>query len=248
MQRRDFLRRAPVALAAIGAPVAAATIAAPAENPALLALGEELPKVEQTYQDALTAWRTAWDFWSPQWPLAPEACCNKWGSTGYGRELERDLRGAGIRREGQSTCWTIKTTSEMENDIDRARELLAKDDKRKRSYGKRFRQYRHEEIADAELGLALLPGYLTEIEQIKRESDFEAIDKERHRATDAIFAFARIVLAEQSLTLEGVKIKARACAAINRLHPYDRKFGDMGAWKYETNITGLLGAAVLEVI
>ena len=65
MQRRDFLRRAPVALAAIGAPVAAATIAAPAENPALLALGEELPKVEQTYQDALTAWRTAWDFWSP---------------------------------------------------------------------------------------------------------------------------------------------------------------------------------------
>lgn len=72
MQRRDFLTRAPVALAVIGTPVAAAAIPAPAENPALLALGEELPKVEQAYQDALAAWRAAWDFWSPQWPLAPE--------------------------------------------------------------------------------------------------------------------------------------------------------------------------------
>ncbi len=84
---------------------------------------------------------------------------------GYDREIERDLRGAGIRREGQRSAWTIKTAAEMEQDIERAREMLAKDDKRKRSYGKRFRQHRYNEIAEAELGLALLPGYLTEIDR-----------------------------------------------------------------------------------
>lgn len=248
MQRRDFLTRAPVALAAIGTPAAAATIAVPAENPALLALGEELPKVEQAYQDALTAWRTAWDFWSPQWPLAPEACCNKYGASGYNRELERDLRGAGLKREGESTCWTIKTAAEMEREIDWQRELLAKDDKRERSYGKRFRQYRHDAIAEAELGLALLPGYLAEVDRIKRESSFKAIDKERHRATDAIFAFVRKVLMEPSQTIEGVRIKARACAAINRLHSYDRNIGNLDAFKHKEYLPALLGAAVLEVI
>lgn len=251
MNRRDFLSSAPVALTVTAAPVAVAAqcVVGLDENPALLALAQQLPEVEQAYVDTLKAEREAWRIWSPQWPLAPEACCNKWGASGYNRDLERNLRGAGLRREGQSTCWTIKTASEMERDIERAHEMLAKDDKRKRSYGKKFRQYRHEEIAEAELGLLLLPGYLAECERIKRESRYMDLVDANSSAREAMFNFVREVLAEQARTMEGVVIKARACAAIGRMTDYDQSWGQMVEnTTHRKSMAGLLGAALLEVI
>lgn len=249
MKRRDFLTRAPVAMAATAAPVAAmaatANLPEPAENPALLALGAKLPKVEQAYHDALEKWLTAWAIWSPQWPLAPDPCCAGWGSG----DLECDLREAGLQREGESYPRHIRTREEMERSIENARELLAKDDRRKRSQGKAFRRFRHEQIAKAELGLALLPGYLAEIDRIKRESGFKAIDRARLRTSIALFTFARKVLAEQSLTIEGVRIKARACAALNRMHDYDIHMADLNDGRNNrSSMAGLLGAALLEVI
>lgn len=227
MKRRQLLTRALLGTAFMGVPVAVAEASArpamPAENPNLIALGAELPNIEQAYLGAVKKWSAAWTEWAPQWPLAPEACCQKF----HGHEMERDLTGMGLTRDGETAPWYVKTAAQMECDIDTAREALAKDDKRKRSYGKRFRQYRHDEIAQAELGLALLPGYLAERERVKRESGFDAIDKERYRASDAVFEFARRVLEEHSLTAEGVRIKVQACAALGRMHPYDRSWGRM---------------------
>jgi len=249
LNRRDLLTRAPAALAVIASPAVASAVPATAENPKLLALGAKLPEIEQAYQDALKAWSAAWNLWSPQWPLAPEACCSKWGAEVGGREMERDIRGVGLIREGARAPWMIKTAAEMEQDIERARESLARDDRRKRSAGKRFRRYRHEEIASGELGLALLPGYLAERERIRRESGFEAIDKARNRTADALFAFAREVLAEQSSTIEGVRIKAQACAALGRMHSYDARWAQLGdTAKHKASMAGLLGKALLEVI
>lgn len=248
--RRSFLAAIP-AIAVTAAPVAAAThwVAPTDENPELLLLGKKLPEIEQAYHDALAAWREAWRIWSPQWPLAPEPCCNKWSGSGYGRELERDLRGAGLRREGQSSAWTIKSAAEMERDIDRARAALAKDDKRKRSYGKLFRDYRHEEIAEAELGLILLPGYLAECERIKRESGFEEIEAARQRTAHKLFEFAREIVSVKSTTIEGVTIKASACAAVGRMRHGDVMYEQLtDSTTHEQPMAALLGQALLEVI
>ena len=60
---------------------------------------------------------------------------------------------------------------------------------------------------------------------------------------------ARKVLAEQSLTIEGVRIKARACAALNRMHDYDIHMADLNDGRNNrSSMAGLLGAALLEVI
>lgn len=257
MKRRDLMRLAPAMAAAtavgMAAPIAAAETPAElpllTENPNLLKLGDELPKVEQAYQNALQAWRDAWAKWSPQWPLAPEVCCNKYGARGHNRELERDLRGAALQREGEECTWYIKTAEEMEREIESAREALAKDDKRKRSWGKAFRQYRYQEIADAELGLILLPGYLAERERVQRESNFAAIHKARSETCDALFSVTRNILQHQSLTMEGVKIKARACAAVGRMPTYDQAWGQMkDNTAHEDCMAGLLGKAMLEVL
>lgn len=251
MKRRQFLTRAPLAMAVVAAPVAAAeaTVDLPTqtENPTLLALGADLPKTEQAYQAALKTWQAAWAEWAPQWPLAPDVCCNKYGASGYNRELERDLTGAGLRREGETCTWYIKTAEEMECDIERAREALAKDDKRKRSWGKSFRQYRYQEIQDAELGLALLPGYLAERERVRTESNFDAIHVARIKTREALFAFVRRVLTEPSHTSEGVMIKAQACAALNRMHRYDQCMAAMTDTIDNIDcMAGLLGQAMLE--
>ena len=243
--RRNFLTRAPLAVAALAAPVAALA-SVPDENPKLLELGAEFPAVEKAYQDALANWQAAWTEWSPQWPLAPEPCCNKWG-WGHSREMERDLTGQGLIREGEKDPWYIKTADEMERDLEMEREMLAKDHKRKRSYGKAWRQYRHDNIAEAELGLALLPAYLAERDRIKRESNFETINKARHRTSEDLFAFARRVLGEPSYTLAGVKIKAEACSALGRMHSYDATWGHVGdSTKNKSSMAGLLGQALLD--
>ncbi|MGA0617421.1 hypothetical protein [Paracoccus sp. KR1-242] len=254
MKRRGFLKLAPAAFAAGTVPVAALDRAVEAEaqtqeNPELLVLGEKLPEIEQAYQEARAAWFEAWEFWSPQWPLAPEQCCNKWGGLGYGRELERDLVGCGLIRDGEAAPWSIKTAAEMEEDIDRARALLAKDDKRKRSLGKGFRRYRYQEIATAELGLALLPGYLAERARIVRESGFAEIHKKRNTTSSDLFALVRRIVTEPSRTMEGVKIKAAACAALSRMHRTDCYLGHMDdSLTHKTSLAGMLGAALLEVI
>lgn len=253
MKRRQFLTRAPLAMAVVAAPVAAAEAQAilpvQAENPTLLALGAEFQQAEQAFQDALQTWRTAWAEWSPQWPLAPDVCCNKYGASGYNREREHDLTGAGLCREGERCAWYIKTADELEGEIESARESLAKDDKRKRSYGKSFRRYREQEIADAELGLILLPGYLAERERVQRESNFAAINKARSDTAQNLFVLTRQILAEQSLTVEGVQIKARACAAIGRLPAYEQMWGQMrDNTEHKDCMAGLLGKAMLEIL
>lgn len=237
-------RRAMLATIPATAALPAAALSTPeaAENPNLLELGSELAAVEGAYQDALKNWQAAWAKWSPQWPLAPQPCCNKF----RGGEIERDLSGRGLIREGEARPWYISAAEDMERDLERERELLAKDDKRKRSYGKRWRQYRYDHIAEAELGLALLPGYLAERDRIARESNFEAIHKARYRTSEELFAFVRRVLEEPSRTLTGVKIKAEACAALERMHSYDRMQGlVVDGTKHKSNMAGLLGEALL---
>lgn len=212
------------------------------ENSALIALSQQTAEIEATYRDAVAAFDEMMRIWSPQWPLAPEACCRKHN----GGDLERDILGSGLQRKGEKKCWSIMTAADLEQRRDRALELLAKDDRRKRSYGRKFREHWSDELAQAEIGLALLPGYHAECARIKRESNADAVGQAVMDAAAAIYRHAREVLAQPSLTKSGVKIKADACAAIGRMRSYDRHLSDLrdlGAGR--TSLAVMLAEAVI---
>lgn len=249
MQRRDFLTRAPVALAVIGTPAAAAAVQAPAENPALLALGEDLPKVEAAYRAASEARRDAWRLWSKQWPLAPDACCNlDW--CGWSDRAERDLSGAALIRPGRDRPVRVNTVREMEDRAELMRKCLAKDNRRKRKESKKTRAYWQGEIARCELGVQLLPSYLAECDRIRLESAYDTLRVQQDEARRALFALARAALAEKASTSRGLKIKAEICAALGAMGAYDVNFGQIedATRNPASNMAALLASAVLDAI
>ncbi|NPD14456.1 hypothetical protein HOY34_04485 [Xinfangfangia sp. D13-10-4-6] len=249
MKRRQFITAAPVAalapLAVCEAPSVAAP--APAENPALLALGQELPGVEAAYHNACTAWDAMWREWHPQWPLAPDPCVVQGG--GWIGEIERDLNGSGLVRPGQDKPMRRLELHNMESRRDSMLAALARDAKRKKPSSRRTLNYWQSEIDRAELGIALLPGYLSECERIRKASDFEALEAARVAARDRMFDFARQVLGEPAATIEGVRIKARAVAALGNLRPYDATWGNLRDMTGPKGHMGaMLGRALLEVL
>lgn len=251
LTRRALLSAAPAAALVPAASLAALpsiTATLPAEeNPQLLALGEQLPSIEAAYTSARHAWFTAWAEWNPQWPLAPECCLHSWQM--YSSRIERDLSGKGLIRPGSKDSRSIKTQQELEWEIAWSTQQLERDARRKRSWGKRFVQRETEKLAQAKLGLKLLPGYLAECERIKRASNFDAIDSARHEAARNVIAFARKVLQEPSRTIEGVRIKARAAALIGQMHGYDQVTGTLGDGITQNgSLAALLGEAVLAVL
>jgi len=220
----------------------------PSENPALLALGEQLPKVEQAYRDARATWDAMWKEWSPQWPLAPEPCCKLVWLGSFGDGTERDLTGAGLLRPGQERPAKVMTIKEMESRAGWMRECMAKDDGRKRKVGRKTRAYWEAEANSCELGIQLLPGYQAECARIKAASNVEANSKARSDTAQAMFKFARKVLAEPHHTAEGLKIKASAVAMLGNLQRGDAfraNMVDCTDNAQEEPLAVLIGKAVL---
>ncbi|WP_112313275.1 hypothetical protein [Pseudogemmobacter bohemicus] len=249
MKRRQFITAAPVAALAPLTVCAASAVAAPevAENPALLALGEELPRVEAAYHAACAAWDAMWREWRPKWPLAPDPCVVQGG--GWLGELERNLDGFGLVRPGQERPMRRLELLNMEGRRNTMLGALARAARRKRPTSKKTLLYWQSEADRAELGVALLPGYLAECERIKKASNFDAVDAARIDARDRMFDFARQVLQEASSTIEGVQIKARAVAALGNLRTYDATLGNLRDMTGPKGHMGaMLGKALLEVL
>lgn len=234
--RRLVLKAAPGAAAAL---LPLASRAEPAENPDLLALSAQMPAVEQRYQEAIRTWKRAWDEWSPQLPLAPDCCTVDFGQG----EMERDLSGRGLIRPGENTPRRVLSMQELERSLEWAIDVLRKPDFKKGEANTLWKK----NLADAELGIELLPGYLKERDRVMEESNFEAIDHERTEAFKALFAFVRSVLETPSRGTEGVRIKARAAAMIGRLKRSDLAYGSMvDMTGPKMHLAALLGQAMLE--
>ncbi|SIS58988.1 hypothetical protein [Paracoccus saliphilus] len=251
MKRRDILTRAPLALAAIGAPAAAGELrqnfAHVPENPRLIELGRQAQAHEKAYQDALATWRASWIDWSPKWPLAPDCCVDDYRGV-FSGEIERNLKGAGLVREGKVHPMRVYTVEQLERRREHMIEVLAKDDRRKRKASKKTRAYWQSEVERCDLGLELLPAYLAETQRIKDESRFPEIDNARHRTARDLFAVVRQVLSEPSHTIQGVKIKAEAAAAIGRLNSYDRLWSGMDDnTRNEQHLAALLAESLIAV-
>lgn len=246
MKRRDFLAATPVAALA---PIAAiqANASAPralAENPALLALGEQLPQIEAAYHDAVAAWDAMWREWRPQWPLAPEPCTER--NLGWFDEAERGLDGAALVRPGQERELRVLRLSHMEWRRDNMMAAIAKDAQRKRKAARSSLKFWQAELAKMELGIALLPGYLAECQRVKRASGFDHIEAAKTNAAKRVFAFAREVLALPSHTLEGVLVKARAVAALGLLSRRERKWASVeDVALHDQHMATLLGKALV---
>lgn len=246
--RRTLLAAGTAAVAASAVPAAALRHAGDvvAENPTLLAMGAELAKVEKDYHDAFAAEREIWRIWSPQWPLAPDPCCdfNWWG----GDPLERNLAGGAIVRPGRERPAKVETIESAEKRIDWLDQVMERDAKKKHKASRKTRDWWQSERDRCELAIQLLPGYEAECERIKRESGFEEAARQKNGRAIAPCAFVRKVLMEPSSTIEGVRIKAQACAAISRMALPDRDFARVDDFKLKSGMAEMLGLAVLEVI
>lgn len=250
MKRRQILA---AASAAALAPIAAIAVDASvsvlpqAENPTLLALGEELPRIEAEYHAACAAWDAMWREWSPKWPLAPDPCVTE--GSGFSYEIERDLTGEGLVRAGRKSPLRLLTLNHLEWRRDHMLAVMAKDARRKRKAGAKTLAYWQSEVASSELGIALLPGYLAECERIKRESNVVPLEKARWDAVHRMFAFARQVLQEPSHTVAGLRIKAQAVAALARLRRSDAMWGNMKDIRERSDLMAvLLGKAMLDLL
>lgn len=248
MKRRQLLAAAsaaaltPIAAFAAGSPIPVQLVE---ENPALLALGEELPRVEAEYHAACAAWDAMWREWHPQWPLAPDPCVME--NCGWPEESERTLTGEPLVRAGRNHSLRVLRLDHLEWRRASSLEALAKDARRKRKSSRETLAYWQSEVDRSELGLALLPGYLAECERIKRESKVEALTKARRAASERVFAFARKVLQEPSSTVAGVRIKAQAAAALGRLSNHDANWGRlMDISQNQGQLVVLLAKAMLD--
>ncbi|OWJ76985.1 hypothetical protein [Haematobacter genomosp. 1] len=230
------------------APPPAAPQPAVAENPKLLALGEELPRVEAAYREAVAAWDVMWREWEPKWPLAPDVCTGQRAS--YGSDIERDLRGAGLFREGQDEPLRVMSLAYMEWNRERCLEKLAKNDRRKRKVSAKTVAYWQSEVERMDRAMLLLPGYLEECDRIRRASDFQTINEARNVASEGVFTFAQKVLSEPSTTIAGIRVKAEAIAVIGRMRRWDASIWSMryAAGPPAESMIVMLGNAMLEVV
>lgn len=248
MKRRDFLTAAPVAaiIPLVVSGRSAASLGVEAENPVLIELGKAQTAVEANYHEACAAWDAMWEKWSPQWPLAPDTCVCEGGL--WSSDYECDLSGAELIRHGEVRPKRIFRIADMEARRAHMKDTLEKANRRKKPTSRKSMDYWHAEVGRAERGIAALPGYLAECDRIKAASDFKRIDEERKLARDRMFAFAREVLEEPSSTIDGVKVKAAALAAIGRLRAPDDFIGNtQDSITGKVHMAALLGQAIVDL-
>lgn len=212
---------------AAGATVAlagAATVAA-IENPTLLTLGDELPTLEASYLSALTAKRAAYRRGMRDWPLAPEVLLRS--ANGY-HSLERDVAGAGIRRDGDK-CFTLWTAEEAQNSVEVLREAIG----RPRGnlgrpfsvgcfVGKDTAEGWRATLEACEARLAAAERYYAKTAELREQSCYQPAERADEAARKALIAHVSAIMAETPTTMAGVIIHAQALAAFGKVEQFYR--------------------------
>lgn len=192
-------------------------------SPELAALAAKLPAAERDYHAAVDAARAAYREWMPELPLAPDYCTHGPNTRFHypGEDMERDIFGVGFIRKGEEVPRRIRSAEWMRETAARYREALAKDDKRKRSYGKRARDGWIADAEAAERGLELLPAYLAERDAILKASRGRELAEERYEAAEALVALVAKIARHPTNSAAAAKIKADAAVALGRMPRQD---------------------------
>lgn len=248
LSRRAVLKAAP-AVAALPISVAFASLSLARESAELVAAGKAVADAEVRFDVARRAYQSTVAEWSPQWPLAPDACVQKdWMGMRWGDEIERDLLGRAVDRPdakfGRPKLCTVKELKEWAESF---RVALSKDDRRKAKASRATRDSWRDEIERRELGAKLLPGYQAECARIKAASNIDGVKAERREASRAIYQAVWAVLALPHTTAAGLQIKAASVATLGRMPDRDRLWSDLeDAGQDLPSMAAVLAEAVLQ--
>lgn len=182
-----------------------------AENPALVQLGAETAAIEAEYVEAAASERAILAEWQPRWPDAPKEIRRGWG---YRGALERDIKGAAIRRRdehGQEYTMQISTATELQRWVQQIEAEIP------HANSPRSRKGSNQALEDFRRQRDIAVAYEGKCARIRRESGYEAARERRQAAERRLAENISMVLQEGAQTLAGVIIQARALNAARHL-------------------------------
>jgi hypothetical protein len=235
-------RRLLLGIAAASASAAALTMpndthaAAIEENPELVRLGDELPRIAEDYNSARAAKNAALLAWSSRLPRAPDAITApgwSWSSD----DSERSLDGTPLVRTGESYARRVWSAAALANEAKRGERVLRGTSFEKNKNGKHRRLTRDEyrQLVDGYYEkYAVARDYEAERDSIKAQSDIDSVQKRLDDAEKAFSEALKAILREPDRTMVGVVIKAQAIATASAagrfflLSTFDAETGDWG--------------------
>ncbi|TIO11070.1 hypothetical protein [Mesorhizobium sp.] len=201
-------RRLLMGLAAASTAAAAVTVAPAAhsaavnENPEPVRLGNELPAAEAEMLAAKAAKSAVIAEWSPRWPLAPDEIIE------HGCEIERNLTGAGLHRDGRKDCLRVGTA----NDFRWWKESLERQLASKRIKSEARRTHLRKEIKKTQRKISIAERYAAETARIREASGYEQASERHCAAIKALSSLIVAIMAQPGTSMQGVMIKAQALA------------------------------------
>ncbi|HEV2517921.1 MAG TPA: hypothetical protein VGV07_21900 [Devosia sp.] len=224
-RRRLLLGLASASAAGATVALAGAAAIAVAESPTLLRLADELPSLEAAYVAALAAKNAAYRRGMAKWPSAPKALLR---STHTHNALERDVAGAGFRRDG-GEVWDLWTLDDARTPVEALRKAISrarKDPARPFSvayfYGSDTADGWRPTLADSEARLQVAERYYAETARIRDWCGYKPAERAASTACEALVAHIGAIMAEPPATMAGVVIHAQALAAFGKVERWCR--------------------------
>ena len=234
--RRQILLGLAAAATTAATPAAGKT-AISAENPELLKLAGDLPRLHAEYIDAHGAERRIFREAMANWPRAPKEIRSLLGG-----KLEMDVRNVGITWPDCTRMARLGTPDCFRDEIRRGKREVERIVATFNSPIRRDNAVAFEtrKIAEAEIAIPLAERYWAECDSIKSTSGYEAATALLTAARTALCARVDAIMRAPETSLMGVVIKAQALEAWSEVGPLFRALSP-GADKWG----GMIAASIM---
>ncbi len=217
-------RQVLLGLAAASTAAATVTEASASENPELVELGNQLPAIEAEYVSARRAAAQIYRDAMKNWPLAPEEIVRFRRASLCG-ELERDVAGTGLHRQGEGDVWCIWTVEQIEATIAEYERDVARILKTKRQ---NRLGWHVERLNEARKALPKARAYWRKCARIRKSCGYETASKRKHEAMDSLRDHVNAIMEAEERTMLGVVIKAQALQSWTKVETFYRSLNSRG--------------------
>lgn len=213
-------------LAAAAAATTATGSTMPSENPALVALADDLPRVLSDFTSARDNVEWILAEWSPQWPTPPQEIF----TFTSGSKRHNGLDGIGIKSD-LGKDWTQVCNLGTPEIFEELFARYTKEAARAANHKSKRRMNSCLASADeAKAAIAPARAYWAEVDRITAASGIDAARARQTEAQGALHAHVDAIMTEREISLAGLVIKAQALAAWAQVGKFwralDPKAGD----------------------
>lgn len=209
LSRRNLLLGLAASATAATSTGAKGSSAAPQENPALLALADELPEIAGAYKVARDEVDQIVKAWSPSWPVPAEEVF----SYGSGSKTHRGIDGEGIkttRFRDMSDVYRLGTPEMFAENAKGHEKRIAEIEKTK---SKRRMEFHQLHAGRDRAAIEPARAYWSEVDRITKASGIEAATAKREAALESFREQVDKIMGTEDWTITGAVIKAQALAA-----------------------------------